>query len=220
MIEADGVRWRLETHAIVSAEGRIADAHGAMPPCLIVAEDQRRFRAALEGAALTVLGREGHERHPPGTRRRLVLTTRVASLAREGDAPTREGFAIARDATTGRDAAADRNTARARAVLWNPAGAGLAEALAAAAPGGGTVVVAGGTRVMTLLLPATDRFDLVVARNCSIPDGRPCLEGTRGMADLRAALVAAGLRAGAPEPLEPGVTLHPHLREPDARAKL
>ena len=184
MIEAHGARWRLVAHAIVSAEGCIADADGAMPPCLHVPEDQRRFRAALEGAALTVLGREGHERHPAGTRRRLVLTSRVAALEAEG-----------------------------RATLWNPDGAPLAEALRLSAPGGGEVVVAGGTRVMTALLPVTDRFDLVIARDCRIPDGRPCLVGTRSVAEIAARLERAGLARAETRPLAPGATLHVHLRD-------
>ena len=194
MIGRDGVRWRLVAHAIVSREGRICAADGTMPPCLIVPEDQARFRAALEGAALTILGREGHERHPRGTRRRLVLTSRVGGLEAEGDG----------------------------VLLWNPAGAplagaspagaplagaSLADALARLAPRGGTAVVAGGTGVMTTLLPVTDAFELAVAHGCAIPGGRPCLTGADDIAAIETRLRDAGLVLGDMTELVEGVEL-------------
>ena len=183
MIERRGVRWRLVTHAIVSREGRIADADGAMPPCLRVEEDQKRFQAALGRAVLTILGREGHERHPPRGRRRLVLTSRVDALAPDGDA-----------------------------VLWNPRGISLADALEAAAPEGGEVVNAGGTRAMTRLLPHTSRFELAIAHRCSIPGGRPCLEGATDVDAIIASLEEAGLALADETALAPGVTLRVHRR--------
>ena len=165
MIEDGGTSWRLHAHAIVSAEGNIAAADGTMPPDLIVEPDQRRFQAALDAAALTVLGREGHELHPPKGRRRLVMTSRVEGIEREGEAVT----------------------------FWNPAGATLMDALRAASPGGGVVAVAGGTRVMTALLPALDRFELVVAPECRLPDGRPCFEGASSLGEIEARIEDAGL---------------------------
>lgn len=134
-----------------------------MPTCLLVPEDQRRFQAALDGAALTVLGREGHERHP-SARRRLVLSTRVESMERDGTA-----------------------------WLWNPVGMPHEEAIARAAPDGGTVVVAGGGRTMALMLPLLDAFDLAVAERCAIPGGRPCVEGAGTLDALLARIGAAGL---------------------------
>ena len=154
---------RLVAHAIVSSEGRIAAADGTMPPCLIVPADQRRFQGELSAAALTVLGREGHERHPVA-RPRLVLTSRVAALERDGTA-----------------------------WLWNPAGASLADALARGAPEGGTVVVAGGGRTMALMLPRLDALDLAVAETCAIPGGRPCVEGAESLHALRERIAGAGL---------------------------
>ena len=177
---------RLVAHAIVSAEGRIARADGTMPDALIVPADQARFLAALSGAALTILGREGHERHPV-ERPRLVLTSRVAALERDGTA-----------------------------WLWNPAGATLDEALARAAPAGGTIVVAGGGRTMALMLPRLDAFDLAVAERCSLPDGRPCVAGATTLDVLLARIGAAGLSPVRREWLdrETLVSLWAHERSP------
>ena len=181
---------RLIAHAIVSAEGRIAAADGTMPPGLIVPADQRRFQTALSSAALTVLGREGHERHP-SDRPRLVLTSRVSSLVRDG-----------------------------AAWLWNPAGADLANALTSAAPEGGTVVVAGGGRTMALMLPHLDAFDLAVAETCSLPDGRPCVVGATTLDALADRIEAAGLRRTATAWLdrERGVRLYRYARRAGTEA--
>ena len=151
-----------------------------MPPCLHVPEDQARFRAALNAADVTILGREGHERHPPEDRRRVVMTSRVAGV--------QGGGALA---------------------FWNPAGATLAEALATLERDGPERVaaVAGGTRVMTALLPVTDRFDLAVAETCSIPRGRPCLVGAEGVEGIGAMLAQAGLSRAETSPLG-AATLH------------
>ena len=178
--------WELVAHAIVSREGRIAAADGSMPPCLHVAEDQIRFRAALNAADVTILGRQGHERHPPEDRRRVVLTSRVAAL--EG------GGAV---------------------VFWNPDGTSIDVALARLELKGPcrTAAIAGGTRVMTALLPATDRFDLVVAGDCSIPEGRACLTGAGGVAAIRRRIASAGLRPLPHSPLGSAV-LHAFTREP------
>ena len=141
-----------------------------MPPCLHVAEDQARFRTALAAADVTILGREGHERHPAQGRARLVLTSSVEAVAFDAD---------------------DDKIAR-----WNPVGATLADALAAFGEGNErkrTAVIAGGTRVMTELLPVTDRFDLVVAPDCRIVGGRACLVGTRSVPEIEDRLRSAGL---------------------------
>ena len=170
----------------MSREGRIAAADGTMPPGLHVPADQRRFQDALSAAALAVLGREGHERHP-SARSRLVLTSRVDALERDG-----------------------------AAWRWNPAGASLADALRRAAPDGGTVVVAGGGRTMALMLPHLDAFDLAIAGDCSIPDGRPCVAGAASLDALTAAIERAGLAPAGAEWLdEPRrVRLHRYARRP------
>ena len=163
---------RLAAHAIVSREGSIAAADGTMPPCLVVPEDQRRFQAALSAAVLTILGREGHERHR-SERTRLVLTSRVGGLERNGTA-----------------------------WLWNPAETPLRVALRAAAPEGGSVVVAGGGRTMALMLPHLDAFDLAVAEQCSIADGRPCVTGAATLDSLVGRVGASGLRPAGREWLD------------------
>ena len=179
-----GLTHRLVAHAIVSAEGAIARGDGTMPPCLIVPADQGRFQDALTAATLTVLGREGHDRHP-SDRPRLVLSSRVAALERDG-----------------------------AAWWWNPAGAPLADALARAAPGGGAVVVAGGGRTMAALLPHLNAFDLAVAAACTIPGGRPCVEGATGLDALVAAIEGAGLERAGDEWLDQPrrVRLHRYIR--------
>ena len=152
-----------------------------MPDCLHVAEDQRRFQAALADARLTVLGREGHGRHL-ARRPRLVLTSRVETfeVQVEGGVPV---------------------------AYWNPVAMAAAAAFARAAPEGGTLAIAGGARVMTALLSVTDRFDLAVAHECRIPGGRPCLEGADDLAGVEAAILGAGLRRTGTEWLAPGVEL-------------
>ena len=86
-----------EGHAIVSVDGMIAAADGSMPPELRSDADWRLFQAALDRAALVVLGRVGHAKHPNPGRRRLVMTRSVGRLARDPDDPL--------------------------ATLWNPRGA-------------------------------------------------------------------------------------------------
>lgn len=171
--------YRLEAHAIVSADGRISGADGAMPPGLVHETDQRRFQALLDEADLAVLGREGHERHPlkPG-RRRLVLTSRIGGL--EGADPV---------------------------WFWNPAGAGTEAALSPALPKGGRVIVTGGARVFETLLDRLDAFDLAIAHDCAIPDGRACLPGAETLADLMARLREAGLMLRTAEWLDPAARI-------------
>ena len=109
------------------------------------------------------------------------------------------------------------------AWLWNPDGMDVADALVRAAPGGGTVVVAGGGRTMALMLPYLDAFDLAVATACTLPDGRPCVEGADTRGALAERIAAAGLVELRSERLdrERRVRLHRHVRPgsaPDAPA--
>jgi dihydrofolate reductase len=137
---------RFEGHAIVTADGRIADAAGGMPKALHNAEDWRRFQAALDESVLVVLGRLGHQRHPNPGRPRLVLTSSVTAIAPDG----------------------------ANATLYNPAGASLAAVLAQLGIAAGTVAVTGGTRVFDAFLPLLDDFALAEINDFALPDGRPC----------------------------------------------
>ena len=164
-------------HAIVSADGMIADHHHRMPAALRNDVDWRRFQAALGSAALVVLGRIGHEAHPNPGRKRLVVTSRVAWLERDP---------------------ADENT-----MLWNPTGIGLTRVLAGLGLTEGTIAVTGGTRVFDLFLPWFTQFDLVEVAGVTIPDGVPCFSG----GPPGEVLTAAGLIATQPEPLDHGVDL-------------
>lgn len=164
-------------HAIVSADGMIADRQHMMPLALKNDADWRRFQAALNDAALVVVGRLGHEAHPNPGRKRLVVTSRVAWLERDP---------------------ADDN-----AMLWNPVGIGLTRVLAGLGLTEGTIAVTGGTRVFDLFLPLFTQFDLVEVTGVTIPDGVPCF--TDG--PPAAMLARAGMVAGTPEALDAGVDL-------------
>lgn len=173
---------RLIGHAIVSADDRIADATGATPPALRNEADWNRFQAALDSAAVTVLGHLGHEANPnPKGRNRLVLSSSAAGVERRADA-----------------------------WWWNPAQASLADALALAAPTGGVVAVPGGRRVFDLFLGiGFDEFHLARAARVELADGIPLFSTIgpgRTAADV---LVAHGLRPGTSETLDPaaGVSL-------------
>ena len=164
-------------HAIVSADGMIADRHHLMPAALRNDADWRRFQAALDRSALVVVGRLGHEAHRNPGRKRLVVTSRVAWLERDP---------------------ADDNS-----MLWNPAGIGLTRVLAGLGVSEGIVAVTGGTRVFDLFLPRFTQFDLVQVAGVTIPDGVPCFTG--GLpAEV---LAGAGLVPGPPQDLDGGVTL-------------
>lgn len=153
----------VEGHAIVSSDGMIADARGEMPPGLRNEADWREFQAALDRAALVVLGRLGHERHPNRGRRRLVLTRGVAMLA-----------PCPRDPL---------------AMLWNPAGVGIAQTLQRLGVDAGVLAVTGGTSAFDLFLPLYDRFVLAEATRFSLRGGTPCFS----RALPREALRGAGL---------------------------
>ena len=155
----------------------IADRDHRTPLSLRNDTDWRRFQAALNDAALVVLGRLGHEAHPNPGRKRVVVTSRVAWLERDPD---------------------DEN-----AMLWNPSGIGFNRVLAGLGIADGIVAITGGTRVFDLFLPRFDAFDLVEVAGVTIPDGVPCFSD--GMP--AAMLTKAGLTPALPELLDPGVAL-------------
>ena len=87
--------FRIVAYAIASADGMIADETGAMPKSLTLEADQRFFEKALDRAAVVAHGPLSQEDQPNSpTRRRLILTRKVA----EGSRPTRTtktpGFGI------------------------------------------------------------------------------------------------------------------------------
>jgi hypothetical protein len=138
----------IEGHAIVSADGMIADAAGEYPAALRNDADWRLYQAALDRAAVVVLGRRGHQRFPNPGRRRLVLTRSVERLA---------------------DDLQDK-----RAVLWNPAGLTLHDALAEIEVTEGTVAITG---VFDQFVHDYDGFALSESHRLLIPEGTPCFGG-------------------------------------------
>ncbi len=135
----------IEGHAIVSADGMIADAAGDYPAALRNDADWRLYQAALDRAAVVVVGRRGHERFPNPGRRRLVMTRRVQRLA---DDPKDQ-----------------------RATLWNPAGLPLREALGVIGVAEGIVAITG---VFDQFAGDYDRFALSENHRLLIPGGTPC----------------------------------------------
>lgn len=173
--------WRIHGHAIVSANGCIADAEGRMPAVLRNPADWRRFQAALDASDVVVLGRRSHELTPnPKGRRRLVLSSRV----------------------TGLDLRAD-------ALWWNPARAPLAEAFAAIAPRGLAAVVGGQPVFDWFLATGYDEFHLARADRVELPGGTLLFSAMVDGAAPEGPLAASGLVSGWREALDPpnGVSL-------------
>lgn len=154
---------RFTGHAIVSADGMIADAEGAMPPGLRNDADWHRFQAALDQSVLVVLGRIGHQRHPNPGRRRLVLSRSVSRLASLPQDPL--------------------------VHLWNPAGATIGDALRELGVTGGRVAVTGGTGTFDHFVDCYDEFVLAEVHGTVLPAGRPCFSAGHP----RVVLAAAGL---------------------------
>ena len=138
----------IEGYAIVSADGMIADGNGVIPATIRNDADQRFFQSELDRAAVLVHGRRSHEGGPRADKRkRIIVTRQVVSVTPNRSLPN--------------------------ALLWNPAGATLEQAIAALVVGDGPTAVLGGTEVFGLFLPLYDAFHLTRAAKASIPDGRP-----------------------------------------------
>jgi len=166
-------------HAIVSADGMIADAAGLMPQPLRNDSDFRLFQEALDQASLVVLGREGHLRHPNPGRRRLVFTSGTSGLAADGN---------------------DR-----LATFYNPAALPLADALVQLKVPPGIIAVTGGKRVFDHFAPLYDEFQLAEVNGFVLPGGIPCFSAGHP----RYVLAAKGLLPASTELIdaENGVTL-------------
>jgi dihydrofolate reductase len=161
---------RIAGYAIVSEDGMLATAAGIMPDQLKFAADQRFFERGLDGVDVVVHGRHSHERQPRSPlRRRLIVTRQVPAIAAD---PSNE-----------------------KALLWNPAGASLEQALAALGAPDGSVGVIGGTEVFGMFLDRCDFFHLSRAPGVRLPGGRPVFPGVgpRSPEDL---LAAHGLEPG------------------------
>ncbi len=167
--------WSIHGHAIVSADDRIAGPDGLTPESLRNEADWLRFQAALDAAAVTILGRLGHAANPNVKgRNRLVLSSSARGIERRADA-----------------------------WWWNPTDAPLGEALAAAAPGGGIAAVPGGRRVFDLFLAiGFDAFHLSRAEGVRLPDGVPIFSDVSPGRSAGAILAAHGLVAGPVEMLD------------------
>jgi dihydrofolate reductase len=74
----------IEGHALTSSDGFIADERGEMFPFLHHPLDWEAFQKRLNEAAIVVLGRKGHEKHPQKGRKRLILTSQVHEPRQEG----------------------------------------------------------------------------------------------------------------------------------------
>lgn len=139
---------RIEGYAIVSADGMIADAAGVMPPTIRNDADQRFLQSELDRAAVVVHGSHSYEGGPRAAhRKRVILTRGIPAIAPDPSHPN--------------------------ALLWNPGGATLEQAIAQLGAGDGPIAVIGGTEVFGLFLPLYDAFHLTRAVHAVIPGGRP-----------------------------------------------
>lgn len=175
---------RIEGYAIVSADGMIADGNGKMPDTIRNDADQRFLQTEMDRAAVVVHGRHSHEGGPRAAdRKRIILTRRVASVAPDPSHP--------------------------HALLWNPAGAKLEEAIAALGAADGMIAIIGGTEVFGVFLPLYDVFHLTQAAHANIPGGRPVFPDVGPQTTPQDVLTRRGLRPGPRRNLDAaaGITL-------------
>jgi dihydrofolate reductase len=162
----------------------IADASGTMDALKIDA-DQKFFWASQDAAAAVAHGRHSAEGGPGAERRRrLILTRRIAALARDPQ--------------------------NSRALLWNPAGASFEAAWRALGAPDGALAVIGGTDVFGLFLEiGYDSFHLSRARNVRLPGGRPLFPKLQRDITPKEMLARHGLKPGPEQVLDAaaGVTL-------------
>jgi dihydrofolate reductase len=159
----------IEGYAIVSADGMIADGNGAMPDCIRNDADQHFLQAAMDRAAAIVHGRRSHEGGPRAAKRkRLVVSRQVPAIAADPSQPN--------------------------ALLWNPAGASLEQAIDALSVGAGPIAVIGGTEVFSLFLPLYDVFHLSRATRAKIPGGQPLFSAVSPATTVDDVLMRHGLR--------------------------
>jgi len=139
---------RIEGYVIVSADGMLADGKGEMPASIRNEADQRFFQDALDHAAVVIHGRHSYEGGPRAARRkRIVLTRQIAATAPDPSHPN--------------------------ALLWNPIGATLDQALEQLGVTDGIIAVIGGREVFSLFLPLYDAFHISRVANVTIPGGIP-----------------------------------------------
>jgi dihydrofolate reductase len=170
-------RPNIDGYVIVSADGMLANAHGAMPDELKFKGDKRFFTAALDAADLIVHGRNSFEDQPNSPRRKRVILTRSIDTV----AP---------------------DPANPKATLWNPAGASFETACEHAGVRSGTIAVIGGPDVFGMFLDRYDTFWLSLAPRVRLPAGKPCLPGVPERSPQQI-LAAHGLSPGEAEMLDP-----------------
>ena len=169
---------RIEGYVIVSADGMIADAQGDMPGALRIDADQHFLQTSLDQAAVVVHGRRSHEGGPRAAqRKRLVVTRRIAALAPDPTLPN--------------------------ALLWNPEGATLDQAVAAAGAAHGPVAVIGGTAIFDMFLDRYDAFHLSRAARAKIPGGQPVFAAVGAGVTPEDVLARHGLKPGPRRDLDP-----------------
>lgn len=162
---------RLVGHAIVSADDRIADVAGRMPDALRNDADWALFQAALDRAAITLIGRRSHEATPNLKKRlRLIVSGSARGLER-----------------------------RYSGYWLNPYEMSVQEALQTVLPHGGEVAVVGGQQVFDLVFMKVgfDEFHLARARRVLLPNGRGLFKATeeRGV-PAHTMLASAGMIEG------------------------
>lgn len=169
---------KVEIHgyAIVSDNDRIADSTGQTPEALRNDADWAYFQAELNRAAVTVLGRLGHEANPnPRGRLRMILSSSSAGLERRPD-----GW------------------------WWNPEALSWNKAIRVVLPEGGQVAVPGGRRVFDLFLDlGYDAFHLTRAEGTFIPDGVAVFSECDAGKSAEAVLSEKGLMPGERRILDP-----------------
>ena len=167
---------RIEGYAIISEDGMLADATRVMPNSLIFEADQRFFEHGLDGVDVVVHGRHSQERQARShLRSRLVLTSRVADLA--------------------------AHPSNAKALLWNPAGASIQQALTAIGKPDASIAVIGGPDAFALFLDSFDVFYLTQVPGVYLPGGRPVFPDVpvRSPEDI---LTSHGMTADPPQILD------------------
>jgi dihydrofolate reductase len=167
---ADALRFAIEAYVIVSADGMLARRDHVMPDELKFDADKAFFSAALDRADLVVHGRHSGEDHPNAPKRkRLMLTSKVASLAADPRNP--------------------------KSTLWNPAGASFEAACERADVTSGRIAIIGGPAVFDLFMDRYDTFWVSQAPHVRLPGGEPCFDGVPARSPQQV-LAAHGLTPG------------------------
>jgi hypothetical protein len=171
--------FRIEGYAIISSDGRIADANGAFPTVLSFDADKKYYERELNRVDAVVQGRHSYEfQTNSSNRRRLVLTRKIAGLAPDPE------FA--------------------HSFLWNPIGASLDEACGALGLASGTLGIIGGTAVFDLFLAiGYNVFHLSRAAKVTLPGGPPVFSQVGADQSPDDVLTQSGLQPGPTEVLDP-----------------